>query len=65
MKIVFATFIVLLTGACSNKVIYDSVQSSNRNACSKLPSSEYDDCMERASKSYDAYQTERREASSK
>lgn len=54
--------VVLLLGACSNKAIYDNIQSNNRMDCEKLPLSQYDECIERAEKSYDEYERERKEA---
>jgi len=47
---------------CSNKNIYDNIQLNNRNDCAKLPSSQYDKCIESASKSYDEYERERKES---
>ena len=62
MKIYLVTVVVLLIGACSNKAIYDNIQLNNRNDCAKLPRSQYDECIERAGKSYDEYERERKEA---
>lgn len=62
MKIYLVTLITLSIGACSNKVVYDNFQLNNRNDCAKLPPSRYDECMERANKSYDEYERERKEA---
>ena len=62
MKIYLVILIALLVGACSNKAVYDNFQLNNRNDCAKLPPSQYEECMERASKSYDEYERERKEA---
>jgi len=52
--------IISITG-CGNRAIYDNIQLNNRHDCAKLPISQYDECMERASKSYDEYEKERQE----
>jgi len=62
MKIYLVTVVVLLIVACSNKAIYDNIKLNNRNDCAKLPQSQYDECMERANKSYDEYERKRKEA---
>ena len=65
MKIYLVIVVTLLIGACSNKAIYDNIQFNNRSDCAKLPTSQYDECIERASKSYDEYERERKEAEKK
>jgi hypothetical protein len=49
---------------CSSRGVYEGIQTSNRNECAMLPQSQYDECMERASVSYDDYQREREAAES-
>ncbi len=49
----------LLFVGCSNKAIYDNIQLNNRNECNKVPPSQYDECIERASKTYEEYERER------
>jgi hypothetical protein len=51
----------ILTG-CSNSSIYNGIQASNQFECSKLPPSQYDECMQTTDKSYDEYERERKEA---
>ncbi|TFH73788.1 hypothetical protein E3V39_11470 [Gammaproteobacteria bacterium LSUCC0112] len=65
MKLTFTiTFIFLLMmGACSNRGAYEAFQANNRQQCFKLPMSQRDDCLDRASKPYNTYERERREAS--
>ena len=53
-------FIVLLAG-CSNRAVYENIQHQNRQDCQTLPPSQYDECMEAASKRYDEYKRERDE----
>lgn len=62
MKIYLVLFVMIVLSACSNKAIYDNAQRNNRNACAKLPPADYDECIKRASKSYEQYEQERREA---
>ncbi len=50
-KILLLTAAILLS-ACSEKAVYDNIQLNNRLQCDKVPLSEYDDCMSRASKPY-------------
>lgn len=57
--LLFITTIFLT--ACSQKAVYDNIQLNNRIQCDKVPLSEYDACMERASKSYEDYERQRRE----
>lgn len=52
--------LILLAG-CGNRAIYENVQEHNKNACSKAPPLEYQDCLERANKSYREYSSERKE----
>lgn len=56
-------FVLLAFAACSSKGAYDSIQLNNRIECSKLPPSQYDECIERASKPYEEYERERDEVS--
>lgn len=60
-KMFIPMFVLLLVG-CSNKAVYDSIQYNNRNECNKVPPSQYDECIERASKPYEEYKREREEA---
>ena len=50
---------VFLFVACSNKSVYDNIQSHNQKECSKLPLSQYDECIHRSSKPYKDYKRER------
>ena len=45
----------------SARAVYDNVQLNNQQRCARVPPSEYDACMEAASKTYDEYQREREE----
>jgi hypothetical protein len=62
MKVIPLFLVLLALAGCSNKGVYEGIQTSNRNECFKLPPSQYDECMEDASKSYDEYERERKEA---
>lgn len=62
MKIHLLLFVTLFIVACSNKVIYESIQSNNRMECGKLPQSQYEECMKKADKAYEEYKIEREEA---
>lgn len=62
MKAKLILLIFFTIAGCSNRVAYDGFQASNRSECTKLPSSQYDECMNNYNKSYDDYERERKEA---
>ena len=57
--------IVLLVGAvlsgCSNRQLYESIQYDQKLKCQTLPQSQYEECMEKASQSYEDYKRARDE----
>jgi hypothetical protein len=61
MKSIFL-LIILLLSSCSYRGGYEGIQTANKNKCSHMPLSQYDECMLNASKSYDQYEQERKEA---
>lgn len=61
MRLITVCLVFLVLAGCSNRGIYEGIQAGNRNECLRLPPSQYDDCMKRASKSYDEYDRERKE----
>jgi len=57
--------LILLTisiQACSSRQMYDSMQYNKKFECISVPSSDYDECIERANESYDKYKQKRDEA---
>lgn len=54
------TLLVLTTG-CSQRAVYENVQINQRNECVNEPPSTYFECLDRANKSFDKYQRERKE----
>lgn len=62
MSKLLMVLVMLGVAGCSNKAVYDNIQLNNRNDCAKLPPSQYDECIESASKSYDEYKRERKES---
>lgn len=62
MKVKFLFLVLLTLVGCSNRGIYEGIQAGNRNECLKLPPSQYRECMEKANKTYDEYERERKEA---
>jgi hypothetical protein len=60
-KMLVSIFALLLSG-CSNKAVYDNIQINNRNECNKIPPSQYEECVDRASEPYEEYKRERAEA---
>lgn len=60
MKVATLVLLLCVIG-CSNRGVYEGLQTGARNECSKLPSSQYDECMEATETSFDEYERERRE----
>lgn len=52
---------LVFLAACSSKAVYDNIQINNRDECRKGPPSQYEECIERANKSYEEYERERKE----
>lgn len=61
MKTMLMPLMMFAATGCSYKAVYDNIQINQRNECLKLPQAQYDECMERASKSYEEYEKEREE----
>ena len=61
MKAIPFFLVLFVLASCSNRGIYGGVQTSRQHECSTLPPSQYEECMENASKSYDEYERERKE----
>jgi len=61
MKIYLVVFIILLIGACSSRAIYDGFQYSNRNDCTKLLQTQYEECIDRANMPFEEYEMECKE----
>jgi hypothetical protein len=51
----------LLTTACSNQNWYIGAQSAHKAHCMKQPVSEYEDCMQQTSESYNEYELKRQD----
>ncbi|UTA47158.1 hypothetical protein L1F30_13425 [Simiduia sp. 21SJ11W-1] len=51
--------LLFVVTACSQRQIYDGIQTSNRSACMQRPPSQQAECISRAEKSYEQYQRER------
>jgi hypothetical protein len=52
---------VLGAVGCSSRAVYDNMRIHQRNECLKEPPPAYFECIERANKSYEEYQRERKE----
>jgi hypothetical protein len=61
MKVKLVIVIFLIIAGCSSRGAYEGSQASNRFECLKLPSSQYDECMNNTNKSYNEYERERKE----
>ena len=55
IRVFLAILATFAFSACSNRSIYDGIQTSNRIECGKMPPSEYDECIERVNQPYDEY----------
>ncbi|WP_152625395.1 hypothetical protein [Cellvibrio sp. OA-2007] len=60
MKI-FIIFFLLSLAACSQRQIYDSVQTSNRNECEILSGVQRKECLARLAPDYQTYEQQRQE----
>jgi len=60
ISILFALTFIL--SSCSNKGIYEQIQTNNRVECGKLSPSKYEECIESSNKKYDEYERERQES---
>jgi hypothetical protein len=61
MNKLLVLMIVLGVTACGNREVYENILINQRNECLKEPSSRQEECLERANKSYEEYQRERKE----
>jgi len=61
MNKLWLLIVVFFLAGCSNKAVYENIQINNRNSCAKVPPPQYEECIERANKSYEEYEQERKE----
>ncbi len=59
MKMTRLLLVCLVLTGCSYQGVYEGVRANQRYECSKLPPSQYDECMQSANKSYEEYERER------
>lgn len=65
MKTLSLIIVFFILSGCSARGAYEGLQMSKRNDCSKVPPYQFDECMAKASKTYDEYERERKQALSK
>jgi len=53
---------MLLSLACSQRTVYDSVQAGGETECQRYFGDEYDKCVEKYAKPYDDYESDRQDA---
>jgi hypothetical protein len=58
-KILIVILAGLLSSACSNKAIYETLNSEERRKCYELLGAAFDECIQRTAKTYDEYEQER------
>ncbi|WP_085987764.1 hypothetical protein [Marinomonas sp. MED121] len=58
--VVFGVLLCLIS-ACSKKDLYENIQANNQFACNNVAASQYDECMQRSSMSYEEYEAKRTE----
>ncbi|KPJ93935.1 MAG: hypothetical protein AMJ55_07150 [Gammaproteobacteria bacterium SG8_15] len=51
--------LVIAMSACSSRQAYEAMQTRERNECLTVPESQYQECMERTTRSYDEFSRER------
>ena len=52
---------IVSTAGCSHQAIYDYLMMNEQRQCHRLRDSEYLECIDRTKKSYQQYETERKE----
>lgn len=62
MKKVITLVIFCVVAGCSNQQVYENIQQNNKNACTKLPPSQYEECIEKNEKSFEEYERDRKAA---
>jgi hypothetical protein len=61
MKVIPLLFIFIILSGCTNRMVYDLIQSNNQSKCQTLPPGQYDACMEENNQSFDEYEKKRKE----
>ena len=62
MKVIPLLFIFIILSGCTNRMVYDLIQSNNHSKCRTLPFGQYEECMEENNQSFDEYEKKRKEA---
>jgi len=62
MKYFIAIISFILLHGCSTRQIYDSLHGNQKIRCQSLPPSQYSECMEQVSDSYEKHTRQRKEA---
>ncbi|WP_252180100.1 hypothetical protein [Endozoicomonas sp. 4G] len=60
-KIFLVFVITLMTSACSNQMVYETVQHDQKLECVKLPPSQQQECFDAHDESFEEYSREREE----
>jgi len=60
MKITVIVFLCLLS-ACSQREVYDSIQTNQRNECELLSGVQRQECLSRLSPDYQTYERQRKD----
>lgn len=53
--------LLLATGGCSHKGVYQDLQRNKRNECMQAPPAEFDRCMRAMDISYEEYERQRQQ----
>jgi len=61
MKIIALLLALTFISACTTRAVYEGSQVSSRNECSKLPPSQYEECISNTNIPYHDYERERKE----
>ena len=61
MKKTCVIFFLFAIAGCSNKAMYDNLVINQRQACLKEPPALFEECMNKAHKTYEEYERERKE----
>lgn len=60
-KILYLLLVSVSLAGCSGKAVYDNMQRNARQECVGVPPAQYEECIERSTKSYEEYKRDRAE----
>lgn len=59
MRSLMAITLIALSGGCSERQLYNSIQHNRFLECQELPESQYEACLQEVKESFESYQLKR------